>query len=303
MKKLCNLFFAALIVLLFPCYAIAQAGMWTWMHGTAGLPNVINFGIQGVPAASNNPPGFYEACEWTDLSGNFWIYGGESDIMQNDYADLWKFDPLTNMWTWINGPGTPNSSPIYGTQGIPAAANNPGQSAWGVVTWVDKAGNLWLNGSMNGSNSLWKYTISTNMWTWMKGDAVNLGVGNYGIKKVPAPSNLPPGRSETNARWVDADGNLWMFGGYNYLGYLNDLWKYDVGTNEWTWIRGSQYINDKGHYGIQHVPDAGNDPPARCCWSPLLTNPVISGSLEVPTVPGSLMICGSMIPWPTPGPG
>jgi N-acetylneuraminic acid mutarotase len=35
--------------------------------------------------------------------------------------------------------------------------------------------------------------------------------------------------------WIDASGNLWLFGGNGYdstgnFGYLNDLWQYDPGT-------------------------------------------------------------------------
>ncbi|MCG6535260.1 MAG: hypothetical protein L7F78_11335, partial [Syntrophales bacterium LBB04] len=44
-------------------------------------------------------------------------------------------------------------------------------------------------------------------------------------------------------------------------GYLNALWKYD-GTN-WTWISGSNTMNQPGVYGTRGVADSANVPGAR----------------------------------------
>lgn len=50
--------------------------------------------------------------------------------------------------------------------------------------------------------------------------------GNYGTLRVPASANFP-GERWGSSSWVDASGNLWLFGGED-IGFENDLWKYQV---------------------------------------------------------------------------
>src|ERR1044071_2138340 len=78
-----------------------QAGEWVWIHGSQAASDPGNYGAKGVPSASNDPPALYEAMEWKDLNGNFWLYGG-SYIGDFD-NDLWRYNPLTNEWTWMSG--------------------------------------------------------------------------------------------------------------------------------------------------------------------------------------------------------
>ncbi len=49
--------------------------------------------------------------------------------------DLWKFDPTNKTWTWMGGSTSTNTQPVYGTQGVAAAANIPG--ARSGSTWLD----------------------------------------------------------------------------------------------------------------------------------------------------------------------
>ena len=68
-------------------------------------------------------------------------------------------------------------------------------------------------------NDLWKFD-GTN-WTWISGSNQINQPGNYGIKGVPHPDNVPGGRQYA-AAWIDSSDNLLLFGGYdnstgNYL--------------------------------------------------------------------------------------
>ena len=65
--------------------------------------------------------------------------------------------------------------------------------------------------------------------------------------------------------WTDSDGNLWLFGGKGAAssGYLNDLWRYDLETNMWTWMSGSNTADQECTYGTQGIPDAANVPGGR----------------------------------------
>jgi len=256
-------------ILSFTGIALAQPpGEWTWMRGSITAAPAGNFGTQGVPAPTNEPPGLYGPCEWTDLNGNFWLFGG---INMNYNSALWKYDVSSNQWTWVKGSNIVNQPGIYGTQGVPSPANNPGARGFASHTWTDNSGNLWLFGGAGYAalgagklNDLWKYNIAANEWTWMSGSNTGNNPGVYGTQGVPSPLNVPPARDESSVAWVDNSGNLWLFGGD---GYRNDLWKYNISTNQWTWMKGSNITNQIGVYGTLGVPNPANTPGARMVYT------------------------------------
>lgn len=268
--------------------AFAQPpGEWTWMHGdnTPNSPGV--FGTQGVASPANKPPALYEPCEWKDNNGNFWLFGGKTSMFEA--AALWKYDPnpaspTYNQWTWMKGPSVINQPQpgVYGTQGVPSPANYPGARGWGASTWVDNAGNLWLFGGVGQAasgggflNDLWKYdpnpaSSTYNQWTWMKGPNTGNVPGSYGTQGIPSINNLPPPRAETQCTWTDNAGNLWLYGGQssNLAGGMHDdLWKYDISTNMWTWMNGSNTVDLPTIYGTQGVAASPNTPGGRWTYS------------------------------------
>jgi hypothetical protein len=206
----------------------AQSGTWVWMNGADTLNSPGNYGTMGVASANNSPPALYEAVQWTDKQGNFWIFGGTQFDM--NYSKLWKFSPEDNTWTWVKGPepSIPDDAlPVWGTQGIPDINNMPCARAWGCASWTDTAGDLWLFGGIGSLavdyygdlNDLWRYHIATNEWTWMGGsqDTPNQA-GAYGILRERCIGCIPPPRSETTTAWTDSNNNLWLFGGFNSKG-------------------------------------------------------------------------------------
>jgi len=261
-------------------HCFGQQGQWAWMNGN-NTNYVAVFGTKGIPGPNNTPPGLYEACEWTDLQGNFWLFGGLG-VNNNERNDLWKFNPVTNQWTWMNGNGNNTASyyGVYGSRGVPSVNNYPGARAWGVITWTDNAGDLWLfggsgygaNGFKGRLNDFWRYHIATNEWTWMSGSQSILSSGVFGLKGVPDINNAPYCRDETSCSWV-TDDYLWLFGGFSQdstctiNGLRNDLWRYKVSTNEWTWMNGSDSIDVIPHYGILGMPDSSNNPGGRMVYS------------------------------------
>jgi hypothetical protein len=127
------------------------------------------YGTQGTPASGNVPGARWLAVSRSDAQGNFWLFGGSGfDSRTNpevfgDLNDLWKYDPATNMWTWMSGANLADQPANYGTLGTAAPGNVPPGREW-AVGWTDKSGNLWLFGgfdtwtSPNGKfNDLWKY--------------------------------------------------------------------------------------------------------------------------------------------------
>src|SRR5262249_32870383 len=145
----------------------------------------------------------------------------------------------------------PTNNGVFGTKGVADSANKP-PGLYQSCSWTDKEGNFWLFGGANFTssgalkpyNTLWKYSPSTNEWTWMNGSKSSDKAGVYGILGIPDADNTP-GSRYMSASWIDSSGNLWMFGGYGYdggafgIGILNDLWKYNTQINEWTWMKGA----------------------------------------------------------------
>jgi hypothetical protein len=111
-------------------------------------------------------------------------------------------------------------------------------------------------------------SLTSVEWTWMSGSDVPGQAGVYGIKGIAHPSNTPGARQGAVA-WTGLDGSLWLFGGWGFdkdgaFCPLNDLWKFDTATLEWTWVSGSDSVLQPDvHYGTKGVPGPLNLPGGR----------------------------------------
>ncbi len=117
---------------------------------------------------------------------------------------------------------------------------------------------------------IWCLLVSVNLnaqnWTWLTGSNTTVNTpGIYGIQGVSNSLNTP-GAKYGGAGWVDKSGNLWLFGGYHSPNNdLNDMWKFDMQTGEWVWVKGSNSTNQEGVYGLKGVTSPINIPGARSC--------------------------------------
>jgi hypothetical protein len=240
------------------------------------------------------------AVTWTDASGNLWLFGGygydgQTPPILGFLNDLWEFNGTA--WVFVSGGNTnkANQNGIYG-----ASTNVPG-GRQEAVGWADANGNLWLFGGEgedsvgtgNGIlNDLWVYNIAGNQWTFVGGSnkanqtgtypaqpvtgAVNttFAAGTCGLAVGDQPLSCPavalssafPGSRWGASGWVDANGNLWLFGGWgldstgtNGNGALNDLWVYTPNATPgqpgtWAWIKGSNTGSQNGIYGDETIP-------------------------------------------------
>jgi N-acetylneuraminic acid mutarotase len=127
---------------------------------------------------------------------------------------------------------------------------------------------FWRSGNTGHLNDLWKYNPATNEWTWVKGDSIPNQKGSYGTVGTPLATNKPGARLRATS-WKDASGHLWLFGGDGYtegghfVNSMNDLWKYNPGTNEWTWEKGNNNGTGFGTYGTQSTTAINNMPGGR----------------------------------------
>ncbi len=273
------------------------------------------YGTLGIPASDNTPGARYGSVSWTDASGALWLFGGfgyDSTGNSGFLNDLWKYDRATGNWTWVKGSSIRNPSAVYGMEGTPDAANAPGGRA-AAVSWMDASGALWLFGgaSYDGAenmgifNDLWKYTPATGNWTWMKGSSTAGQSGTYDTMGTPA-SNNTPGARLAGAAWTDLSGSLWLFGGYSNNGWEmegvgNDLWKYDRATGNWSWMKGSQTINQSGTYGTMGTPAADNTPGARYGGATAWTDPAggfwLFGGEQWKPPSGDRLFCNDLWCW------
>jgi N-acetylneuraminic acid mutarotase len=256
-----------------------SSGEWTWVGGSTAENASAVYGSQGVASASNLPGGRGGFARWTDANGNLWLFGGAawdaSTSSEVDLNDLWEYSPTSGEWTWIGGSDTFNARGDYGTQGVAGGTNQPG-ARWAALSWTDSQGNFWLfggegydsTGQVGELNDLWEYSPATGEWTWVNGSNTANAAGVYGTQGVAAAANVPSPR-DSAATWMDASGNLWLFGGEGYLvstrfyHRLNDLWKFSPASGEWTWVAGSSTFDATGVYGTQGVAAAANIPGAR----------------------------------------
>jgi N-acetylneuraminic acid mutarotase len=184
-------------------------------------------------------------------------------------------------FTWVSGSSTTDATSVYGTQGVAAATNVPGGRD-ASVTWTDANGNLWMFGGFTGFagalntsvgnfvNDLWKYSLESGQWTWVGGSTATCSQGVYGTRGVAATANVPGARSGATMRWIDASGNIWMYGGggcdsTGAFVLYGDLWEYSPSTNQWTWVGGPSSTTPWPNpvYGTQGVADPANTPGAR----------------------------------------
>ena len=247
-----------------------SSGQWTWVGGSSlANVNVGVYGTEGVVSPSNFPPEREAAFSRTDASGNLWLFGGNGQASLND---LWEYS--AGEWTWIGGSSVGNQPGVCGALGVPSPGNVPGNRI-SPSGWIDASGNLWLFAGwgidptlpypfLGTFNDLWRY--SAGEWTWMSGSEISDQTGVYGTKGSASAATVPGARSSA-ANWIDASGNLWLFGGSydNYptaqTSYFNDLWKYSGG--QWTWVGGSKTTGSSGSYGTQGQVSSTNIPGAR----------------------------------------
>lgn len=218
---------------------------WSWMGGSSVANAKGSYGTMNVAAPANTPGARQLVAYWRDSAGNFILFGGYgSDSAGTGVTgtpgaggalnDLWKYDTVSRLWTWIGGSSLANSNGVYGKLNLAAPGNIPGARS-DAAFCLDSMGNLWLFGgsgydalSASGYlNDLWRYDGIN--WTWSSGSSVVNSAGNYGTLGNAAASNVPGARAASTG-WCNGK-YPWLFGGNGLdgtasRGALNDLWRF-----------------------------------------------------------------------------
>jgi N-acetylneuraminic acid mutarotase len=132
----------------------------------------------------------------------------------------------------------------------PTSGNTYPGSRYGATSWAAN-GTFWMFSGLGKEStsvegyltSLYKYNTTTSKWSLASGPTTTNAAAVF--PTAIGGKGFPGGRYGA-ARWTDAAGNLWVFGGMGngndstVNGLLNDMWKYTVATNSWNYFGGLQ---------------------------------------------------------------
>ncbi len=246
-----------------------KSGAWIYKGGQALTGQCFDFPASPGPGT---PSARSDGLSWTDLSGNFFMFGGYEAYNATAFCpnadafnDMWEY--TAGAWTWVGGSSTQKQSGIYNGIG---STGTPGARYWSTGA-RDTNGNFWMfggyaydsTGALGYINDMWEWNGTT--WTWVSGSKTQGQKGTY-----TGTSAVPGGRVGANS-WIDSSGNVWIFGGIGYdsagnVGEMNDLWSFDTSTSTWTFVGGSKTANPVGSYGTEGVADPSNVPGGRA-WA------------------------------------
>jgi len=232
-------------------------------------------GVRGSYLSGSLAPGAREfASAQASSSGIIYVFGGfgVDGLGATGYLnDLWFYNSSGNKWSYLGGSQVISSAGSYGSLGVADPSNSP-PARYSAASWVDSQGNFYIFGGFVTSplgssvtNDLWVYSPTSKQWTWLSGSSGFNAVGTY---IVHATSGNQPSARSGAVTWIDGSGNMWLFGGFGVdsagvPGSLNDLWKYNPISRQWTWVSGSANANVAGTYGSLGVQSINSSPGAR----------------------------------------
>eukprot|EP00026_Physarum_polycephalum_P000879 Phypoly_transcript_00880.p1 GENE.Phypoly_transcript_00880~~Phypoly_transcript_00880.p1 ORF type:complete len:736 (+),score=82.35 Phypoly_transcript_00880:892-3099(+) len=205
--------------------------IWTWLGGSTSI---------NTPIPLSYPPSITNAATCISDSGSLWIYGGNSTYTNQSgpTADLWNYEPSTNIWTRISPVGAPgllykgqiwlSGNSIYFYGGVPDLVQ-PGSTAPALFK-VPYA-----------SQGAWQQLVAAG--------SVNATYpGSIGGSCL----NCNPGVRVGAVTWVVSKTFLYLYGGSTSANAdsttamrYNDVWMVNVEDASllWYWIAG-----DKGPF-------------------------------------------------------
>ena len=151
-----------------------------------------------------------------------------------DYADLWKFDFTTNMWTFMQGLTTydkvgsyPTAAFISGPTLYPASHSGCTLTLANNYLYLFGGGGYGKTGAVTYLNDFWRYNLGTNEWQWLGGTLTAVTAGVYGAKGTSTSTTFPGSRKK-HAAFYDTASGICVFGGIGVRSSGGD------GDGEWS---------------------------------------------------------------------
>ncbi|WAC41293.1 kelch repeat-containing protein [Pedobacter sp. SL55] len=248
--------------------AYAQYPFWRWIagpkttNGTGIYPTAVGVGD------NNAYPGARIGGTAQFKDNKLYIFGGHNST-SNRFADLWSYDINSQVWTLLNAASNTyaNTTVPYGVSKTPNTNIRPGgRSGINSVVIGDDiytfgGQGYGTDGTSLGSgklNDFWKYNITSNTWTLLRGVLTNAGATVIGSKGSVDDGSFAP-RSRSNACLAAVGTDIYLFGGEG-TGVTGDLWKWDTLTSKWLWLTGENGATTAVNVGLN---DPTNTPSAR----------------------------------------
>ena len=223
---------------------------WTLIYNRVVANNSVsgqNIAAMGAENVNNHPGRLSHHTSWF-YNNSLYTFGGTPFYTTDEdgyYNQVWKYNLTTQQWACLKNPS--GTDALYGEQLVSNANNTPPrlQSTSTAVTIGNEAyffGGREIGGDTSDLDNrglhscLWKFNMTTNEWTWMKGRTIVFNPGFYGKKGIEREENLPASQANSFL-WVD-NGIIKMYGGKTSAGNLIEFWKYDPSSNNFTWIDG-----------------------------------------------------------------
>jgi len=220
---------------------VVDSALTYWVGGVSNPDDYGNYAY--LPTGTDQTIDYPEARINFSLcrasNGKFFLFGGQ-DPGGRIMEDLWSWNPANEEWAWYWASNDDyqvgNMRSVYFAQNSANQFNEVG-SRKGSAVWIKSDTQLVVYGgygidqtfSERLLNDLWSFNPSTRLWTWISGGSGTM-YPVYGTKGIAADS-VSPGANAYSAYTMDAQGDLWLFGGYGYsnVGYKkarNDLFEF-----------------------------------------------------------------------------
>jgi hypothetical protein len=179
----------------------------------------------------------------SDGVDNVYIAGGlgyGASTSFGSLSDIWRYKISSNMWTRIGGSANPSEPRNLGTYGIESAVSTPGRR-WGAPL-AFASNSLWQYGGFNGPsdyfNDIWRYNLTSGLWTWVGGDSFTNGLAYLGTQFMEG-SNVKP-QARLYSSLVGLNDYVYLFGGwYDGSTPCSELFRFSTKKHQWTWLGGS----------------------------------------------------------------
>lgn len=250
----------------------SQQYVWRENTRSTQLNRASSYGDAGSYEDGSWPGGRAYGATWSNDRGAMIIYGGYGHAGSSTngglLADVFAWSESANSDTggfaYLSGSQGTFQNVNYSTNATYATPGGRSRMAYG--TWGGEQKGLIFGGD-NGQartsmNDVWAYDFSTYTWENLHAgcDTENVTWGEQGVE---SEDNCPP-------KLIGASGYVYLNNFYVFAGsyqnntryptyYHNAVWRFNLETNAWTWIAGSNTTNVAGYYS--NAPLAPRDIP------------------------------------------
>ena len=224
-----------------------STNLWTWVGGSSTVPaggsttdpidfgNPGAYGTLGTPAYGNIPGSRYAAVNWTDSSGNFWLFGGvgyDANGNSGSLNDLWEYQPnAITPFLQVNGAAWQEATTTYVYDG--ATVNlGPWPQSGGTWSWTGP------NGFTSTSREIDNIPLSFNFNTY---SGLNTFVATYtnaaGVASTETFNITMYPQSTPIIPYLQINGAAWQWNSLATVPYGStvNLGPWPLSGGSWSW--------------------------------------------------------------------